>query len=48
MRDSAAIAETGTIAGALRIPRGFIEFAADESTNFHNPALQKDSEIVIV
>ncbi len=48
VRDSAAIAETGTIAGALRIPRGFIEFAADESTNFHNPALQKDSEIVIV
>ena len=47
VRDSAAIAETGTIAGALRIPRGFIEFAA-ESTNFHNPALQKDSEIVIV
>ena len=48
VRDSAAIAQTGTIAGALRIPRGFIEFAADDTTDFHNPALQKDSEIVIV
>ena len=48
VRDSAAIAKTGTIAGALRIPRGFIEFAADDATDFHNPALQKDSEIVIV
>ena len=27
VRDSAAIQESGTIAGALRIPRGFIEFA---------------------
>ena len=34
--------------GALRIPRGFIEFAADDTTSFHNPALQKDGEIVIV
>jgi len=48
VRDSAAVAETGTIAGALRIPRGFIEFAADDTTNFHNPALQKDSEILLV
>ena len=48
VRDSADVAETGTIAGALRIPRGFIEFAADDATNYHKPALQKDSEILLV
>ncbi len=48
VRDSAAIAESGTIAGALRIPRGFIEFAADPDSPFYNPALEKRSEIVLV
>jgi len=48
VRDGLAIQDTGTIAGALHIPRGFIEFAADESTDFHNPALQKDATIILV
>ena len=48
VRDGKAIDETGTIVGALRIPRGFIEFAADETTDFHNPAMQKDKEILVV
>ena len=48
VRDGKAIEATGTIKGALRIPRGFIEFAADETTDFHNEALQKDKEILVV
>tara|TARA_B100001057_G_scaffold385042_1_gene391668 strand:+ start:174 stop:548 length:375 start_codon:yes stop_codon:yes gene_type:complete len=48
VRDSAEIASTGTIKGSLRIPRGFIEFAADESVPFHNKALSKDQEIILV
>ena len=48
VRDSGDVAKTGTIAGALRIPRGFLEFAADETTNFHNPVLRKDSEVLVV
>ena len=48
VRDGGDIAETGTIAGALHIPRGFVEFAADESTPFHNAALNKGSEIILV
>ena len=48
VRDSADIVSTGTISGAIKIPRGFIEFAADESTQFHNRALSKDQEIVLV
>ena len=48
VRDSAAIDKTGTIAGALRIPRGFIEFAADESTPHHNAALRRDADLFLV
>ena len=48
VRDSANIAESGTIKGALRIPRGFIEFAADDALPFHNEALKKDADIYLV
>ena len=48
VRDSAEIASTGTIAGSLKIPRGFIEFAADESAPFHNKSLSKNQEIILV
>jgi len=48
VRDSAAISESGTIAGALRIPRGFIEFAADAATPFHNAALTHDADLMLV
>lgn len=48
VRDSGDIAKSGTIAGALRIPRGFIEFAADPETPFHNNAITKDADIVLI
>ena len=48
VRDSGDIAKSGTIKGALRIPRGFMEFAADPDMQFHNPALQKDANIYLV
>ncbi len=48
VRDSADISTTGTIAGAVRIPRGFIEFAADEATPFHNKSLKKTAQIYLV
>lgn len=48
VRDSSMIADTGTIAGALRIPRGMIEFVADEATPFYEPALKKDANIYLV
>lgn len=48
VRDSGDIAQSGTIQGALRIPRGFIEFAADPATPFHNEALKSDADIVLV
>ena len=49
VRDSSDIAASGTIAGAVRVPRGFIEFAADATMEkFHNPAFQKDAELYLV
>ena len=48
VRDSSEIKESGTIEGALRVPRGFIEFAADDNTKFHKPEFQKDADIVLI
>lgn len=48
VRDSASIGETGTIAGALRIPRGMMEFAADANTPFHNTKLTHDAELILI
>ena len=48
VRDGKEIDATGTITGAQRIPRGFIEFAADDSTDFHNKEITKDKEILLV
>ena len=48
VRDSGAIAESGTIKGAHRIARGMMEFVADPSTPFHNAALQKDADLYLI
>ena len=48
VRASKAIDESGTIAGAIRIPRGFLEFAADENLPYFNASLSKDADIVLV
>lgn len=48
VRDSSDIQKTGTIAGALRIPRGMIEFFADPNSPHHNAAFQFDAAIHIV
>ena len=48
VRDSGDIAKTGTISGALRIPRGFLEFAADDATPFHHAMLTKDARVFLV
>ena len=48
VRDSAEIDKTGTIKNALRIPRGMIEFIADDSTAIYNPNLKKEAEIILI
>ena len=48
VRDSDSIKASGTIAGAQRVPRGMVEFIADPATQLHNPALQKDADLVLI
>ena len=48
VRDGTEIAASGTIAGALRIPRGMVEFRADASHALHDANLSKDAEIVLI
>ena len=48
VRDSSEIASTGTITDCLKIPRGMIEFMADDSSPHHNEQLTKDKEIILV
>jgi len=49
VRDTAAIADSGTIAGAHRVPRGMIEFRADPAVAaMYNPIFQKDAEIYLI
>lgn len=48
VRDSAAIAASGTIAGAERIARGMMEFTADPATPFYNEKLTKDAELILI
>ena len=45
VRDSGDIAQSGTIAGALRIPRGFMEFAADSATLTGRLALGAEASV---
>ena len=48
VRDSSDIQKSGTIKNALKIPRGLIEFVADDTTTFFNPILDKNKEIILV
>lgn len=48
VRDSSDIARSGTVEGAVTIPRGMIEFAADPNTPFHETRLQPDADIVLI
>lgn len=49
VRDSAAIAESGTIKGAHRVPRGMVEFRADPAvTAMFNPIFDKNAAFYLI
>ena len=48
VRDAESIRASGTIEGAVRMPRGLAEFIADPTHNMHNPALKKDDDLVLI
>lgn len=47
VRDDGEVASTGKVPGALHVSRGMLEFRADESTPYHNPAFSKSKTIVL-
>ena len=48
VRDSADIEKTGTVRGAQRVPRGFMEFAADPKSPYHKDFLKPDGKYYLI
>ena len=47
VREAPEVEKTGTIAGAVHIPRGSLEFRADSSTSYHDKNLAKDKTVIV-
>lgn len=47
VRDSAELAETGKVKGAVHIPRGSLEFRADASTSYYDPRLDPAKTVIL-
>ena len=47
VRDHPEVVATGTVQGALHVPRGMLEFLADEATPYHDAAFSRDKTIVL-
>ena len=47
VREDAELAAGGKVAGALHVPRGMLEFRADDSTPLHHQAFSKDKTIIL-
>ena len=47
LRESEERSEQGTIAGAVHMPRGMLEFYADSTLPYHREELQPDRRIIL-
>jgi rhodanese-related sulfurtransferase len=47
VRDLPELADGGKIKGAIQVSRGMLEFRADESTPYHDPAFSKEKTIIL-
>ncbi|NOD62745.1 MULTISPECIES: rhodanese-like domain-containing protein [unclassified Ruegeria] len=47
IRDASELQATGRAAGAHHIPRGMLEFRADDTLQSHDPELRKDRPIIL-
>ena len=47
VREAPEVEKTGTIAGAVHIPRGSLEFRADSNTPYHDKNLTKDKTVIV-
>lgn len=47
VREANEVVKTGTVAGAVHVPRGLLEFQADPANPSHNPRLDPAKRIVL-
>jgi len=47
VRDAPEVEASGKVAGAKNVSRGMIEFRADPSVPYHDPAFAKDKSIIL-
>ena len=47
VRDATEVKKTGRAAGAVNVPRGMLEFRADEASKYHEPALRPDRPVIL-
>lgn len=47
IREPGERATTGAIPGSVAVPRGMLEWAADSTSSYHNPALQTCSRLIL-
>lgn len=47
VREKSELDKTGTVKGAIHVPRGFIEFKADPNSPNHEKALDPDKQLVL-
>ncbi len=47
VRDPSEVQQSGKIKGAVNVSRGMLEFRADPESPYHNPAFQKEKQVVL-
>ena len=47
VRDSAEVANSGKVAGAVNVSRGMLEFRADPESPYHDKAFDKSKTVIV-
>ena len=47
VRDAPEVEGSGRVKGAHHVPRGMLEFRADEGSKYHDPELRKDRPVLV-
>jgi len=47
VRDAPEVQASGKVAGAKNVSRGMLEFRADAASPYHDPAFEKDKDVIV-
>jgi rhodanese-related sulfurtransferase len=47
LRESEELAASGKIPGSIHVPRGMLEFRADPTSSYHDPALDPERRVIV-